>query len=705
MFSIECQTSVSGMRHILIPLLLFSFVCSLRASPKFDDDEDLFENLNKSLPEIYRTKVEDLTLRELSAALGVHIPEEHRETAEYLLKFRDDRPVSTLMMALQKHNTYSTEEAEEFSRGAMRALLDKSYMISQHKRLQPGDHLCRCNQRECASVHNELYAALGPEMSSFCRVDKYGYCIKSTRYRGNNSVVDLYCAYSYATEEQKEMHTDDHEHLHVCMSTKMQGRQCCKGAMCNDVELPLTDPQEIATNERWRELTESRDTWKAVGLSLTVLVIILLIAMILTLLLLCKFVDCEELKKKLVAAAFSPGTPSNGTTTRVCSRYFNNESTERGSNAGSESPLIPPSILTSDGGTTTGINTTNPTSSFLDMETTQGVGTGMGSTLVAQCTISSYIRLMHTLGQGKFGKVFLGEWRGGEKIAVKKFDYVLYDSFMQEVDILMSGAMSNSNILRWIGKDTVQTGSSTEYWIMSEYHPNGSLFDYLEKNALSQQTYLIMMRGIANGISFLHSEIPVTDGTSGKKGVAHRDLKTKNILVKSDLTCVIADFGMAVINEEDGVKIPPGTKKSGTVRYLAPEVLTDEMTKVSAFEYYRASDMYSFALILWECARRTHAIFGKTAIAEYSMDESLAYYSDVPREPSVADMKEAVVEKDLRPPIDEMWNKNPVFFEMSRIMRECWSTNSTARLTALNVKIVIDRLSSHLNLNLPTGYD
>jgi len=29
----------------------------------------------------------------------------------------------------------------------------------------------------------------------------------------------------------------------------------------------------------------------------------------------------------------------------------------------------------------------------------------------------------------------------------------------------------------------------------------------------------------------------------GKPGIAHRDLKSKNILVKSNLTCCIADLG------------------------------------------------------------------------------------------------------------------------------------------------------------------
>ena len=33
-----------------------------------------------------------------------------------------------------------------------------------------------------------------------------------------------------------------------------------------------------------------------------------------------------------------------------------------------------------------------------------------------------------------------------------------------------------------------------------------------------------------------------------KPGIAHRDLKSKNILMKSNNTCCIADFGLAVRN-------------------------------------------------------------------------------------------------------------------------------------------------------------
>ena len=47
----------------------------------------------------------------------------------------------------------------------------------------------------------------------------------------------------------------------------------------------------------------------------------------------------------------------------------------------------------------------------------------------------------------------------------------------------------------------------------------------------------------AQGVSHLHTEI---FGTKGKPAMAHRDIKTKNILVKRDGACAIADFGLAV---------------------------------------------------------------------------------------------------------------------------------------------------------------
>ena len=46
--------------------------------------------------------------------------------------------------------------------------------------------------------------------------------------------------------------------------------------------------------------------------------------------------------------------------------------------------------------------------------------------------------------------------------------------------------------------------------------------------------------------------------------MAHRDIKLKNILVREDLTCVIADLGLAAKYEKGYIDMPVN-RKSGTV--------------------------------------------------------------------------------------------------------------------------------------------
>lgn len=52
---------------------------------------------------------------------------------------------------------------------------------------------------------------------------------------------------------------------------------------------------------------------------------------------------------------------------------------------------------------------------------------------------------------------------------------------------------------------------------------------------------------MARGLMHLHEEIPATKGEQLKPAIAHRDFKSKNVLLKQDLTACIADFGLALI--------------------------------------------------------------------------------------------------------------------------------------------------------------
>lgn len=85
--------------------------------------------------------------------------------------------------------------------------------------------------------------------------------------------------------------------------------------------------------------------------------------------------------------------------------------------------------------------------------------------------------------------------------------------------------------LGFIAADNKDTGACTQLWLVTEYYSNGSLFDYLQDHTLTIDEMVNMVLSIVNGLSHLHLEVI---GTQGKPAMAHRDLKTKNILVKDD---------------------------------------------------------------------------------------------------------------------------------------------------------------------------
>ena len=93
------------------------------------------------------------------------------------------------------------------------------------------------------------------------------------------------------------------------------------------------------------------------------------------------------------------------------------------------------------------------------------------------------------------------------------------------------------------------------------------------------------MYSFACGLTHLHTEIK---GTNSKHAIAHRDLKTRNILVKRDGTVAIADFGLAVRFESSdrGGDVDYGSpnQRVGTVRYMSPEVLGQSMRANAPFQ-------------------------------------------------------------------------------------------------------------------------
>ncbi|XP_061056445.1 activin receptor type-1C isoform X3 [Eubalaena glacialis] len=225
-------------------------------------------------------------------------------------------------------------------------------------------------------------------------------------------------------------------------------------------------------------------------------------------------------------------------------------------------------------------------------------------------------------------------------------------------------------------------GTWTQLWLVSEYHEQGSLYDYLNRNIVTVAGMIKLALSIASGLAHLHMEIV---GTQGKPAIAHRDIKSKNILVKKCETCAIADLGLAVKHDSilNAIDIPQNPKV-GTKRYMAPEML-DDTINVNIFESFKRADIYSVGLVYWEIARRC-SVGG--IVEEYQ----LPYYDMVPSDPSIEEMRKVVCDQKFRPSIPNQWQSCEALRVMGRIMRECWYANGAARLTALRIKKTISQL-------------
>lgn len=172
----------------------------------------------------------------------------------------------------------------------------------------------------------------------------------------------------------------------------------------------------------------------------------------------------------------------------------------------------------------------------------QSSGSGSGLPLLVQRTIAKQVTLSQCIGKGRYGEVWLAKWRG-EKVAVKVFVSQEEASWFRETEIYQTGSMRHDNILTFIAADIKGTGTWTQMLLITEYHEKGSLHDYLQTTVLDHPSLLAICTSIASGIVHLHTEI---FGIRGKRAIAHRDIKSKNILVKRNGECVIADFGLAV---------------------------------------------------------------------------------------------------------------------------------------------------------------
>ncbi|KAH3756853.1 protein kinase [Pelomyxa schiedti] len=245
----------------------------------------------------------------------------------------------------------------------------------------------------------------------------------------------------------------------------------------------------------------------------------------------------------------------------------------------------------------------------------------------------SEIELLNQIGEGGFGKVFRGRWRGTE-VAVKTLkggeDASVQEVavFSKEVSILRS--LHHPQLVLFLGACL-----SPVLAMVSEFMTGGSLYDLLYKsrilpNPIQRQVYAL---DIAKAMAYLHNCRPP---------IIHRDLKSANILLdEKGEHAKVCDVGLARVKSDNVVL----TGAVGTFAWMPPEMM-------KGLQYDERVDVYSYGLILYELVTATIPFAGLNPTQIQHMIATL----------------------DQRPPLP--FDLSP---KWSTLIQTCWATDMTLR--------------------------
>ena len=155
------------------------------------------------------------------------------------------------------------------------------------------------------------------------------------------------------------------------------------------------------------------------------------------------------------------------------------------------------------------------------------------------------LKFKKLIGYGSFGVV----WRAVldcRAVAVKICSTEKFLRWEAERTIFEEN-LNHPNVVQFIAAEIRTIRDELALLLILENIDKGDLRSFLTTDCSSLEKTLNLLTSFSEGLNFLHSY--VSPSGTNKKSIAHRDIKSSNILLSGTRGCVIADFGLAVTLE------------------------------------------------------------------------------------------------------------------------------------------------------------
>ncbi|XP_059458723.1 probable receptor-like protein kinase At1g80640 [Corylus avellana] len=188
----------------------------------------------------------------------------------------------------------------------------------------------------------------------------------------------------------------------------------------------------------------------------------------------------------------------------------------------------------------------------------------------------------NVLGEGGSGRIYKARFDEKFLAAVKRIDGLRQNAareFENEVNWLSK--IRHQNIIKLLGYCIYGESRFLIYEMMEKESLETQLHGPTRGSALTWHLRMKIAVDVARALEYLHEHC--------NPPVVHRDIKSSNILLDSNFTAKLSDFGLAVTSGTENKNV----KLSGTLGYAAPEYLLDgKLTD--------KSDVYAFGVVLLE---------------------------------------------------------------------------------------------------------